>query len=162
MEIIFYKNTDEVASFPKHLGEGFSVTGTLRNECNVVNPIIEFSNYPPNCDYNYAYIPDFKRYYFITGCTSVRQNVTELSFHVDVLQTYRNEILSHTAFINRATNVDNPYVVDDFVPLIPYKTRFYTELSHYDLYFSRSFENFNSPNFRNIFIAAAGKRPKVY
>lgn len=122
MNITFYKNTSEVASFPKNLSAGYSVTGTLRSECDVLNPIIEFSGFSPALEhngvsYNYAYIDEFKRYYFITGSNSVRDDVVEISFHVDVLQTYWEKILEHEAFVNRSTNVYNPWIIDDKIPM---------------------------------------------
>lgn len=117
MNITFYKNTDEVASFPKNLSDGHLVTGALRSECDVLNPIIEFSGFNPALDYNYAYIDKFRRYYFITGSNAVREDVTEISFHVDVLQTYADKILQHEAFVNRSTNVYNPWIIDDKIPL---------------------------------------------
>ena len=53
---------------------------------------------------NYAYIPEFKRYYFITNIESVRNNVWRVSFHVDVLFTYREQIKRNSAIIERNEN----------------------------------------------------------
>lgn len=121
MEIIFYKSTYEPASFPKTFAEGtgYSVTGTLRSECDVQNPVIEFVGFNQYIEYNYAYIPEWKRWYFITEATSVSNEILEMYFHVDVLNTYATEILNHEAFLNRCSNIYNPYIIDELVPLYP-------------------------------------------
>lgn len=121
MEIIFYKSTYEPASFPKTFAEGtgYSVTGTLRSECDVQNPVIEFVGFNQYIEYNYAYIPEWKRWYFITEATSVSNEILEMYFHVDVLNTYATEILNHEAFLNRCSNIYNPYIIDDLIPIYP-------------------------------------------
>lgn len=121
MEIIFYKSTYEPASFPKTFAEGtgYSVTGTLRSECDVQNPVIEFVGFNQYIEYNYAYIPEWKRWYFITEATSVSNEILEMYFHVDVLNTYATEILNQEAFLNRCSNIYNPYIIDELVPLYP-------------------------------------------
>lgn len=121
MEIIFYKSTYEPASFPKTFAEGtgYSVTGTLRSECDVQNPVIEFAGFNQYIEYNYAYITEWKRWYFITEAKSISNEILEMSFHVDVLNTYSTEILNHEAFLNRCSNIYNPYIIDDLVPLFP-------------------------------------------
>ena len=65
MDIIFYKSTNEVNSFPKSLTDGVTISGTLRSECDILNPVIEFTGIGVDIPYNYCYIPTFKRYYFI-------------------------------------------------------------------------------------------------
>lgn len=56
------------------------------------------------------------RYYFITGITSVRENLWEISAAVDVLATYKSNILATTAFIlyDQAANYD---LVDERLPV---------------------------------------------
>ena len=62
---------------------------------------------------NYAFIPDFNRYYFITDITAVGRNLWMISMSVDVLMSYYGDILNLSAFIARNRNLFNAFVVDD-------------------------------------------------
>lgn len=115
MDIIFYTSTNEVSSFPKTLLNGVTVSGTLRSECDILNPVIEFEGIGVNIPYNYCYIPTFKRYYFITEARSISNDIIELSMHVDVLQSWANYILQLGGVVNRNEFDFNPYIVDDLI-----------------------------------------------
>ena len=78
---------------------------------------------------NYAYIPDFNRWYFVTDITSVRQNLWQVAMSVDVLMSYYGDILNLSAFIARNQNLYNPFVVDDLTNF-EYKK----EVSNYTIY----------------------------
>ena len=113
MQITLYKTSDENNKIDKTLSSGFSMTGSLRNESNVIRPsiLIEIEN-PTN--YNYMYIPEFGRYYFIKEMTSVRTNLWRLDCEVDVLKSYANEIKTLTVIIdkNKDYSKTNQYLND--------------------------------------------------
>lgn len=67
-------------------------------------------------DYNYCYIKDFHRYYFITNITSISALVWQIDCEVDVLATYRAEILGTKAFIMYAESMHNSMIPDDRLP----------------------------------------------
>lgn len=105
MNIILYQNISEYNAVNKSINELTKLTGTLREESSIIDPIITISdidNYVGSM--NYAYIPEFNRYYFITNIESVRSNLWRVSFHVDVLYTYRKQIKSNSAIIERNEN----------------------------------------------------------
>ena len=78
--------------------------GTLRESSDVVNPsILVESPVDAICGFNYAYIPVFKRYYYITNCTAYRDNLTVITMSVDVLFTYKETILNSPAIIVRSS-----------------------------------------------------------
>ena len=112
MDIIFYKSTNEVNSFPKTLTDGVTISGSLRSECDILNPVIEFEGIGVDIPYNYCYIPTFKRYYFITEARSIRNNILELSMHTDVLQSWEREILQLYGIVDRCSTTfnDNGYI----------------------------------------------------
>lgn len=100
-----------------------SLEGTLRNETSVINPdiLIEIEN---PTSFNYMYIPEFHRYYFINDMEHVRNDLWRIKGHVDVLQTYANEIFASNAIIDKsADNQENKYIGDDtWVPTVKTKT----------------------------------------
>ena len=105
MNIVLYSNASEINAVDKNLTELTTLTGTLREQSSIIDPIITISDID---DYigsmNYAYIPEFNRYYFITNIESVRNNLWKVSFHVDVLFTYRDAIRTNSAIIERNEN----------------------------------------------------------
>lgn len=102
MTLTLYTNTSEVNAVNKTLTELSSLTGTLREQSSVIDPVITVSESDAYiASVNYAYIPDFGRYYFITDVTSVRNNLLQLSMHVDVLYSFKDAILGNSAIIER-------------------------------------------------------------
>lgn len=105
MNITFYQNISEYNAVNKSIRELVTITGSLRNESSIVDPIITVSDIDNIVgSMNYAYIPEFNRYYFITNIESINTNLWRVSFHVDVLYTYRAQIKSNNAIIERNEN----------------------------------------------------------
>lgn len=122
MNIYLYTSSAEPNSFPKELGEAVKIEGTLRDECDILNPVITLVGFNPANTFNYCYIPDFKRYYFITESSVVRTNVMELTMHVDVLQSWSNKILEQEGVILRNEYEYNNMITDELVNIIPNNT----------------------------------------
>ena len=102
MTIILYSNISELNAVNKSLTELTTIHGTLREQSSFIDPVITIEGIDQYLSSaNYAYIPEFGRYYFITGIESVRNGLWRLSFHVDVLYTYREQIKSNHAIIER-------------------------------------------------------------
>lgn len=89
-----------------------SLTGSLRNETDIVDPeiIIEFNGTLVDC--NYMHIPELNRWYFITKIDSVRTNLWRVTGHCDVLKTYSEAILGTEAVIARQEFQWNLYLND--------------------------------------------------
>ena len=113
MEITLYKTSDENNKIDKTLSEPYKMIGSLRNESNVIRPsiLVEIEN---PTKYNYMYIPDFGRYYFIKEITSVRTNLWRLDCEVDVLKSYADKIKTLTVIINKNKDYSktNQYIDD--------------------------------------------------
>lgn len=90
------------------------LNGTFRDEVNILNPIFQITNDEvPDC--NYCYIADFRRYYYIDTITCVRTGLYELQCSVDVLYTYKDNILTSEQYISRQENEYNELLVDNMV-----------------------------------------------
>lgn len=116
MTIEIYKNSSEPEKVYKSLTRLDSVSGSIINETSIINPSIR-CNIEAVPQGNYAYIPAFGRYYFITDKKPVRENIVDLIMHVDVLYTYRNQISNVNALIERQENSYNPYLQDSMLPI---------------------------------------------
>lgn len=93
-----------------------SLFGTLRDEASITSPDIlaEGKTLPT---FNYVYIREFNRYYYVTELTSVRNGLWDISLDVDVLMTYNTAIRGCTAYVDRNENSYNKKVIDTKVPL---------------------------------------------
>lgn len=113
-EMNLYQMTGEKTLVDKTdvLNEIGTETGTLRESCSLMSPIItmEFEEVP---NFNYVYIPNFKRYYFVTDITNVRNNLWNISLKVDVLMSFKDQIRSQTCIVARNENDFNPLIMDD-------------------------------------------------
>lgn len=92
-----------------------NITGVLRNECSIISPVIEIEmdDIPT---FNYVYIPVFNRYYFVDNIVSVRNRLWRISMSVDVLMSFKEQILKQYGFIKRNEFSYNQNLVDDKVP----------------------------------------------
>ena len=103
MTLTLYTNTSEKIAVSKNLHELANFSGTLRAGTSIIDPVISIAGaLPPTA--NYAYVPEFGRYYFITDIQSEYNGFYTLYMHVDVLMTYAAQIRAQRAVIARQEN----------------------------------------------------------
>ena len=108
MNISFGVTNSEKRQLDKSVSYALSLSGTLRNETNVVNPtILVEANVSTLAGCNYMSIPAFHRQYFITDIRSISDDLCEVSGHSDVLSTYKSGIRSNMAVISRSAQEGN-------------------------------------------------------
>ncbi len=91
----------------------YSLTGSLKDTSSILDPVILVEMPASNLALaNYARIPDFGRYYYITDMVSVRSTLTEVHMHVDVLMSWAEGILGNQGIIRRQENEWNLYLND--------------------------------------------------
>jgi hypothetical protein len=71
-------------------------------------------------DYNYASWNDgtMTRYYFISDIRTVKNNLTEIDCVIDVLATYKTQILAGTHFVSYSSHNSNTWLPDTRIPLV--------------------------------------------
>ena len=132
MQIKFYKNSSEKNKIGKSLSRELTLNGNLRDECSITSPsiLVEANSL---VDYNYCYIPEFKRYYFISDITSVRNNLWRVSLKCDVLESFKSDILNLSCIVDKQQNQsysnnidDGSYInrADSFVEIANYQNGF--------------------------------------
>lgn len=117
MEITLYKYSGEMDNATKsnYLSSPLTINGTLREESSIINPSITFNiNNFDLQNYNYAYIKEFNRYYFIKDITYIRNSIGRIDFNVDVLYTYWNKATIN-GMVERNQYTFNPLIKDDFI-----------------------------------------------
>lgn len=108
MNISFGVTTSEPRQLDKSVSYSSTISGTLRNNTNVVDPtILVDANVSTLAGCNYMSIPAFNRLYFITEIRSISDDLCEVSGHVDVLSTYKTGIRTNSAIISRSAQQGN-------------------------------------------------------
>lgn len=103
MQCTLMTNTSERNELNKSIRDFASFECRLIDNTSVVNPslLIEFSG---NISvFNYAHIPSFNRYYYITDIVSVTNNLWRVNCHTDVLMSFKSQILGSMAIVEETT-----------------------------------------------------------
>ena len=104
---MLYKNS--------HLEFKGIITGIFRNDITITNPDIEIeSNTIPN--FNYIYIREFDRFYFVNNVTVNENKLYTLHCSVDVLMSFRHFIDLQEVILSRSSCKFNNKLIDDFIP----------------------------------------------
>lgn len=111
MNIKLYKTATQVNAITKTLTDEISLTGTLKDETDILKPTVLITSTSNLSSYNYMYIPEFNRYYFIE-LKVLRTNLYEIKGKCDVLFSHKTEILNNTAIIARQEKIYNMYLGD--------------------------------------------------
>lgn len=108
-----YQNESPVEKIGKTLSNSHTISDVvLKRDTSILRPVLLINSAHDIYTYNYMYISEFGRYYFIDDIRSVNNNMWEISAHVDVLETYKNQILANTAVIRRQSLKYNTYLND--------------------------------------------------
>lgn len=125
--IVLYSISKKNNSTKQPSGSSKTLTGALRDDCDIINPVVSISfagPYSPQagrpvpmtaefnpCDYNYAVISEWKRNYFIDSW-EWSGGLWWAHMSVDPLGTYKSEIGSHNFYITRAAADFDYNIVD--------------------------------------------------
>lgn len=142
MTITFYNNTSENSRIDKttYLEEVLSIEGTLRDSCSVTTPVIQVQHVD-FLNANYAYIPEFNRYYFIIDIVSVRTYLWEIRMSVDVLMSFKDQIKNLDAYVSRWQYSQEKGYIDS--------VRQYKSTPEFNIV--EDFQNFKAPWFPEYF-----------
>lgn len=94
---------------------------SLKAPTNVLKPVIEIGGYAVNqigvlTNYNYAYIPDFRRYYWIHNWHFVNAKIVA-DLEVDVLSTYKENIEHSYQYVLRSASLYDGEITDTKYPV---------------------------------------------
>ena len=122
--ISLFKTDSENNRVVKVLTDEKQLSGELRNQTSVLNPNIRIESADNISTYNYAYISEFGRYYYITDIVSVRTNCWVISLRCDALMSYKDEIQSMNVILNNTqeTGINNYLSSPNWVNLVKTKT----------------------------------------
>ena len=117
MQINLFSFNKKPNSTKRPTGNGDQYECVLLDECSVQTPTIKLKR-PSDKTFinkNYAYIPSFNRYYYVTN-VRFGLGVWYLDLMVDVLATARDIIGASTQYVNRSAYEFDTYIVDRAYP----------------------------------------------
>lgn len=95
-------------------------TGELKEDTSVMTPSIKFRHHDKIESFNYAYIPEFGRRYFIQNW-SWSKGFWTADMKVDTLSSYKTEIFKLWQYVARSGSDKDDYLIDGMYPLQSFK-----------------------------------------
>lgn len=91
------------------------------DDFDIIHPTFVLSLSTDYMNFNYIYVKDLNRYYFVEG-VELSKNRAYISCTIDVLQTYKDEIMTRNVILERSENVNkwNIYQHDEEQPRLVY------------------------------------------
>ena len=77
---------------------------TIVESMDIINPVIILEvgqTFASVVSFNYIYIQDLKRYYYVNNIEIMSNGYIKIQCHVDVLKTYSKDILGSTQYVKR-------------------------------------------------------------
>lgn len=103
----FYKNLSENVDVQKNLTGKMTISANSRVPLDILTPVVDVQGIDAN-EYNYCYIKELYRYYYIENTVVLPNGVCHLSLRVDVLMSYADDIKASSGLITKQ-RVYNPY-----------------------------------------------------
>lgn len=106
MQVQFSYNKSDERQIFKELISGVTLEGKLRDDSSIVSPTIMFES-DAVMRYNFCYIPQWQRYYFVRDVVSYRSNLYIVSLECDVLMSFKNDIANFEVVVDKQTMSSN-------------------------------------------------------
>lgn len=111
MKIIFYNTNSPNNKIQKELKDSLEKDVKLKMEGSILTPVLTIKS-ETFFNYNYCYIEKFKRCYFINDIEIYPNKIYILHLEVDVLMSFKNDILKSQCFISQQLKI-NPFYDDN-------------------------------------------------
>ena len=118
MKITLYKNYSDSNEANKEIVIIKETTGTIKEDCSILDPVIVMKNFTELPTANYLYIEEFKRYYFIKDIVILSNGYSAIRCHSDILSNSLPYLLKLDAVIARQEFIYNPDLNDASIPVL--------------------------------------------
>ena len=103
-----YNTSDSNNTINKTFSNETEFNIKLKGDTSITRPIVVLHS-DSIILFNYAYIPEFNRYYFIDKIELFPNGIYNISLKVDVLESFKNDIKNSKGLISKQTNINNYY-----------------------------------------------------
>lgn len=111
--IVLQTSASEKNRLDKAITDIATLSGTLRADTSIIDPVFliecDLADY---IEANYLTVPEFGRSYFINNIRSMRAGLVEFTCHCDVLTSFKTQIRTNSAIIQRSERNWNLYLND--------------------------------------------------
>lgn len=127
VDFIFKINKSDNNYLNKTFEAGDTLSGVIKEDCSIENPILRVYASASILLYNYVYIPEYRRSYFIKDIVVGLDGFYEIYCEVDVLETYKSVILNNPCIIGSTENsaYNNYLRHESFISTVKHKTDIY-------------------------------------
>lgn len=112
MVVQFYNTNDKENVINKTLVDQQEVQVISTTGIDIMNPHL-YIHHSGEFNFNYAYIPDYRRYYFIDSIFNRPNGIKDVGLRIDVLESWKEDILNGEGEIVRQEHY-NPYYPQGF------------------------------------------------
>ena len=149
MNVILYNNKSDKRQLVKNITEIKTLVAVAKGDINIISPTLIIQNF--STDFNYCYISDFDRYYFVKSITLLTGQRIQIDLSVDVLMTYKEEIKKLTVNVLRYENIEPTFLTDSRIPL-------FSDTLQKVIEFPKNIFNLEEPseNSKNFLLTVAG------
>lgn len=115
MDINFYTFSDDERVLNKNLQFVKTIDCEFLEDNSVITPHITLdgNEFTEVTRINYAYIPRLGRFYYVRDWRLSTGNICTMELEVDVLMSFKNQILGITTLIDRQEFIYSPYIIDN-------------------------------------------------
>lgn len=113
--VTFYQLSKKGNSTKRPTGEGLTLNCTILNDSEVMTPSLRVSTDSPPINYNYAYIPEYLRYYYVSWSYDTGK-MWKADLVEDVLATWREVIGVQSLYVLRSSHAYNGNIIDSAYP----------------------------------------------
>ena len=117
MIVKVYNNKSNKNIVNKKIEEIQEISFDFKDDSDITNPILILQSYKTG---NYCYIPDLNRYYYIDRIELMNGGFYKLYLEIDVLMSYKDEIIKADWYSVNGVNVTIPNEID-YNSLIDYE-----------------------------------------
>lgn len=103
-----YNTSDSNNTINKTLANETEFNIKLKGNTSITQPVVVLHSNSIIL-FNYAYIPEFNRYYFIDKIELFPNGIYNITLNVDVLESFKNDIKNSYGMISKQTNINNYY-----------------------------------------------------
>lgn len=109
MIVKIYNNKSNKNIVNKKIEEVQEISFNFKDDSDITNPILILQSYKTG---NYCFIPELKRYYFIDRIELMNGGFYKLYLEIDVLMSYKDEIMNADWYSVNGVNVTIPNEID--------------------------------------------------
>ena len=115
MQLTLSKNSKPINHTARVITEPVVISGFLREGCDIFNPEIEVEYNTAYLQKNYAYIPDYGRYYYFSDPPTIEGKKMILHLEADSLYNFLSVIMQSQCIAERSSSTFDLYLTDDAV-----------------------------------------------